>query len=160
MKSKFFITVAAVAATLSPMAAQAQTRELQRDRQEVREEKRELRDAQRYGDRGDVREERRDVRDARQELREDRQDWREYKQRNRNAFRGTRFNAPFRYRTFGTGVSIGASYYAPRYRISNYSNYRLPNPGRYQTYVRHYNDVLLVNTRTGRVVRAYRGFYW
>jgi Ni/Co efflux regulator RcnB len=160
MKSKFLITVAAVAATLSPMAAQAQTRELQRDRQEVREEKRDVQQARRYGDRSDVREERRDVREAKRELREDRQDWREYKQRNRNAFRGTRFDAPFRYRAFGTGVSIRSSYYAPRYRISNYSNYRLPQPGRYQTYVRHYNDVLLVNTRTGRVIQAYRGFYW
>jgi Ni/Co efflux regulator RcnB len=157
MKKRFLITVAAVAATLSPMAAQAQTRELQRDRQDVREEQRELRDAKRYGDRGDVREERREVRDARQEYRED---WRDYRQKNRKVFQGSRFNAPFRYRTFNNGVAIGSSYYAPRYRISNYSNYRLPQPGRYQTYVRHYNDVLLVNTRTGRVIRAYRGFYW
>ena len=51
MKKRFLITVAAVAATLSPMAAQAQTRELQRDRQEVREEQRELKQAKRYGDR-------------------------------------------------------------------------------------------------------------
>ncbi|MBA4308620.1 MAG: hypothetical protein C0429_17975 [Sphingopyxis sp.] len=157
MKKRFLITVAAVAATLSPMVAQAQTRELQRDRQEVREEKRELNQAKRYGDRSDIREERREYRDAKQEYRED---WRDYRQKNRNAFRGSRFNAPFRYRTFNDGVSIGSSYYAPRYRVSNYQNYRLPQPGRYQTYVRHYNDVLLVNTRTGRVVRAYRGFYW
>jgi Ni/Co efflux regulator RcnB len=157
MKKRFLITVAAVAATLSPMVAQAQTRELQRDRQEVREEKRELNQAKRYGDRSDIREERREYRDAKQEYRED---WSDYRQKNRNAFRGSRFNAPFRYRTFNDGVSIGSSYYAPRYRVSNYQNYRLPQPGRYQTYVRHYNDVLLVNTRTGRVVRAYRGFYW
>lgn len=158
--NKNFLIAAAVAATLSPMAAQAQTRELQRDRQEVREEKRDVQQAKRYGDRSDVREERRDLREAKQELREDRQDWRSYKQRNRNAFRGTRFNAPFRYRTFNSGVNIGASYYAPRYRVGNYASYRLPNPGRFQTYVRHYNDVLLVNTRTGRVVQVYRGFYW
>ncbi|MGB5075937.1 MAG: RcnB family protein [Sphingorhabdus sp.] len=156
MKSKFLIA-AVIAATLTPMAAQAQTRELQRDRQEVREEKRDVTQAQRYGDRRDVRNERQDVREARQEYRED---WREYRQKNRKAFRGARFNAPFRYRTFNPGVRIGASYYSPRYRVTNYSNYRLPRPGRYQTYVRHYNDVLLVNTRTGRVVRAYRGFYW
>ena len=157
MNKRFWITAAAVAATLSPLAAQAQTRELQRDRQDVREERRELRDAQRYGDRDDVREERREYRDAKREYRED---WREYKQRNRNVFRGNRFNAPFRYRSFNSGVSIGTSYYAPRYRIGNYSTYRLPRPGRYQSYVRHYDDVLLVNTRNGRVVRAYRGFYW
>jgi Ni/Co efflux regulator RcnB len=134
MKQRFLITVAAVAAALSPMAAQAQTREMQRNN-----------------------EEKRDVREAKQERRED---WRDYRQSNRRAFQGTRFNAPFRYRTFNSGVSIGSSYYSPRYRVTNYSNYRLPQPGRYQTYVRHYNDVLLVNTRTGRVVQAYRGFYW
>jgi Ni/Co efflux regulator RcnB len=156
MKTKYLIA-AVIATTLTPMAAQAQTRALQRDRQDIREEKREVRDARRYGDRQDVREERRDVREARQEYRED---WQEYRQRNRNAFRGTRFTAPFRYRSFSNGVSIGSSYYAPRYRVANYANYRLPQPGRYQTYVRHYNDVLLVNTRTGRVIRAYRGFYW
>lgn len=155
MKTKFLIA-AVIASTLTPMAAQAQTRELQRDRQEIREERRDVRDARRTGDRRDVREEKRDVREARQEYRED---WREYRQKNRRAFQTTRFNAPFRYRTFNNGVSINASYYAPRYRVSNYANYRLPNPGRYQTYVRHYNDVLLVNTRTGRVIRAYRGFY-
>lgn len=155
MKTKFLIA-AVIASTLTAMAAQAQTRELQRDRQEIREERRDVRDAHRTGDRRDVREEKRDVREARQEYRED---WREYRQKNRRAFQATRFNAPFRYRTFNNGVSIGASYYAPRYRVSNYQNYRLPNPGRYQTYVRHYNDVLLVNTRTGRVIRAYRGFY-
>ena len=30
----------------------------------------------------------------------------------------------------------------------------------YQRYVRHYDDLLLVNTRTGRVIRVYNGFYW
>lgn len=160
MNKKILLTVAAVAATFAPMTAQAQTRELQRDRQEVREQKGDLKEAKRYGDRRDVRNERQDVREARQELKEDRQDWRSYKQQNRRAFQANRFNAPFRYRPFNSGVSIGASYYAPRYRVTNYSNYRLPQPGRYQTYVRHYNDVLLVNTRTGRVIQAYRGFYW
>ena len=155
MKTKFLIA-AVIASSLAPVVAQAQTRELQRDRQEIREEKRDVRAVRRTGDRQDVREERRDVREARQEYRED---WREYRQKNRRAFQATRFNAPFRYRTFDNGVSISQSYYAPRYRIGNFANYRLPNPGRYQTYVRHYSDVLLVNTRTGRVIRAYRGFY-
>ena len=156
MKSKFMIA-AVIAATFTPMAAQAQTSELERDRQEVREEKRDLKDAKRYGNREDIRDARGELREAKQERRED---WRDYRQSNRNAFRGSRFNAPFRYRTFNNGVSIGQSYYAPRYRVNNYANYRLPQPGRYQTYVRHYNDVLLVNARTGRVIRAYRGFYW
>lgn len=156
MKKTFLIAAAALA-TLSPLAAQAQTRELERDRREVREEQRELREAQRYGDRSDVREERRDVRQAQREYRED---WQDYRQRNRNAFRGSKFNAPFRYRTFNNGATLQRSYYSPRFYVNNYSNYRLPVPGYNQRYVRHYNDVLLVNVRTGRVVRVYRNFYW
>lgn len=70
MKTKFLIA-AVIATTLTPMAAQAQTRELNRDRQEVRQEKRDVQDARGYGDRQDVREERRDVREARQEYKED-----------------------------------------------------------------------------------------
>jgi Ni/Co efflux regulator RcnB len=156
MKKTFLIAAAAIA-TLSPVAAQAQTRELERDRREIREERREYRDAQRYGDRGDVREERREYREAKREYRED---WRDYKQRNRNAFRGNRFDAPFRYRSFNSGISIGRSYYAPRYYVNNYGNYRLPAPGRNLRYVRHYDDVLLVNVRTGRVVQVHRNFFW
>lgn len=156
MKAKLLIA-AAVAATFFPMAAEAQTRELHRDRQHIREERQEYRDAKRFGDRSDIREERGEYRDAKREYRED---WRDYKQRNRNAFRGARFNAPFRYRSFGVGASIGHSYYAPRYYVNNYNYFRLRSPGRNLRYVRHFDDVLLVNVRTGRVVQVYRNFFW
>lgn len=146
-----------IAALAMPAIATAQTRELERDRREIREEQRDLRDARRYGDRDDVREARRDVREARREYRED---WRDYRERNRSAYRAPRFDAPFRYRSYQPGVSIGAAYWAPRYRVGNVSRWRLPAAGQRQTYVRHYNDLLLVNTRSGRVVRVYRGFFW
>lgn len=175
MKTKL-ITGALIAALLVPAsAATAQTREIRRDRQELRQEQRELRrdqqdlrEARRFGDardvrdaRRDVREERRDVRDARQELREDRRD---YRQDRRFAWRygrpAPRFSAPFRYQRFGIGSSIGARYWGPSYRVSNVASYRLPQPRRHQAYVRHYDDLLLVNTRTGRVIRVYNRFYW
>jgi Ni/Co efflux regulator RcnB len=155
MKTKLLIA-AAVAATFSPMAAQAQTRELQRDKQEIREERGELRQAKRFGDRSDIREEREELRDAKQEYREDRRDYRDDKRR---AYHAPRFDAPFRYRSFHNGASIGTGYYAPRYYVSNYSGYRLPAPNRNQRYVRHYDDVLLVNVRSGKVVRVYRNFF-
>jgi Ni/Co efflux regulator RcnB len=171
MKTKL-LTATLVAAMLVPAgAAGAQTRDLQRERQDVREERRDVREAQRdldqarrYGDREDVRDARRDVqeerRDVREERREVREEWREYRERNRQLYRAPRFTAPFRYQRFGTGASIDARYWGDRYRVSNYSRYRLPAPGRYQRYVRHYNDLLLVNTRTGRVVRVYNNLYW
>jgi Ni/Co efflux regulator RcnB len=157
--------LAVLAASALPAAANAQNYELRRDRQEVREERRELRQAQRYGDRRDVRRERRDLRDARRELRQDRRDygradWRNYRGQNRAIFRGGRWSSPYRYRTFAPGYRIAPGYYSSRYIIADPWRYRLPRPGRNLRWVRHYNDMLLINIRTGRVVDVHRSFYW
>lgn len=142
-------------------------RELNREQRQLQRERQQLQDARRYGDRRDVREQqrdlreqRRDVRDARREYREDLRDYRDYRASNRKAFRGPAFRANFRYQQFRPGVRIAPNYYGQRYVVSNYRNYRLPNPGVRQTWVRHYNDMLLVNTRTGTVVRVIPNFYW
>lgn len=153
------------AASLLPGIASAQTDELRRDRQDVRQEQRELRDAQRHGDARDVREQRRDVRDARRELREDQRDyrrdeWRGYRDANRGVFARGNWNAPFRYNAFRPGVRITQRYYAPRYVIADPWRYRLPRPAWNQRWVRHYNDVLLIDIRRGVVVDVIRNFYW
>jgi Ni/Co efflux regulator RcnB len=150
---------ALIAATLAPVAAQAGTSrgELRRDAREIREERQDLRQAKRYGDRGDIRDARGEVREAKQEYRED---WRDYRKRNHSVFRPARFNAPFRYNSFNIGIRLSPQYYGSRYYVNNYGAYRLPAPGYNLRYVRHYNDVLLVNVRTGRVVNVYRNFYW
>jgi len=154
MKTKF-LTAGLIAALMVPGAALAQTRgEVRESRQDVREEQRELRQAQRYGDRDDVRDERRDVREARQELREDRRDWRQES-------RYQNYRAPFRYQQFRVGTTLRSNYYAPAYRPSYDSRWGVPRAGRNLTYVRHYNDLLLVNERNGRVVKVYRNhFNW
>ena len=154
MKTKF-LTAGLIAALMVPGAALAQTRgEVRESRQDVREEQRELRQAQRYGDRDDVRDERRDVRNARQELREDRRDW-DQESRYQN------YRAPFRYQQFRVGATLRSNYYAPAYRPSYDSRWGVPRAGRNLTYVRHYNDLLLVNERNGRVVKVYRNhFNW
>lgn len=165
MKTKL-LTATLIAAMLVPATgATAQvrrdTREVREEQRDVREAQRDLRQAQRYGDRDDVRDARRDVREERRDVREERREsWQEYRQRNRQLYRAERFNAPFRYQRFGVGAAINSRYYGDRYYVNNYSRYRLPAPGRYQRYVRHYNDLLLVNTRTGRVVRVYNNLYW
>jgi Ni/Co efflux regulator RcnB len=153
------ILSALIAATLAPVAAQAGTSrgELRRDAREIREEKQDLRQAKRYGDRGDIRDARGEVREAKQEYRED---WRDYRNHNRYAFHPTRFNAPFRYNSFNIGIRLSPQYYGSRYYVNNYSAYRLPAPGYNLRYVRHYNDLLLVNVRNGHVVNVYRNFYW
>ncbi len=156
---KAIILTAMIAATLAPVAAQAGTSrgELHRDVREIREEKRDLRQAYRSGNRHDIRDARGEVREARQEYRED---WRDYRTHNRNAFHPGRFNAPFRYNSFNIGIRLAPQYYGSRYYVNNYGAYRLPAPGYGLRYVRHYNDVLLIDVRTGRVVNVYRNFYW
>ena len=151
------IYVALMAATVLPGAAMAQTRELHRDRQDIREEQRELRDAQRYGDRSDVREERRDVREAKREYR---QDWREYRKHNRNVYSRGNWRSPYRYHAFNPGARIQSGYYGPRYVIADPWRYRLPPARANMRWVRHYDDVLLVNMRTGRVADVIRNFFW
>jgi Ni/Co efflux regulator RcnB len=158
------IVAGLMAATILPSAAMAQNGELRRDRQDVREQQRDLRDAQRRGDRGDVRQERRELQGARQEYREDRRDfrrddWRSYRNTNRNIYARGNWNAGFRYQAFNSGGRISSGYYAPRYYINDYARYRLPRPGYNQRWVRHYNDVLLVDVRGGRVIDVLRNFY-
>lgn len=173
MKKKLILTalIAAVAMpAMAPAAASAQSRgELRRDREQIREEQRELRHAQRYGDRRDVREERRDVRDARREYREDlndrnrrwgNDDWRGWRDRNRGVYARGQWRAPFRYQGFRAGVRIAPLYYGSRYYINDPWRYRLPPAGRWQRWVRHYDDMLLVDTRRGVVIRVIRNFFW
>ncbi len=150
------IIVGLMAATMMPAAASAQSRgEVRRDRQNVREERRELRDAQLHGDRGDVREERRDVREARQELREDRRD---YRQNRRAHSRGyTRYYAPQRnwsYRPVSQGYQLQSSFYGQRYYAPGY---RSQGQARW---IRYGDDLLLVNTHTGRVIQVRQNHYW
>ncbi len=153
MKSKF-LTAGLIAAMMVPAVAQAQTREIRKDRQELREEQRDLRNAQRRGDRGDVRDARHDVRDARKDLRESQRDW-------RRDTRYQNYRAPFRYQQFRVGATLRSNYYAPAYRPSLGQPLGRAASGRNLTYVRHYNDLLLVNERNGRVVKVYRNhFNW
>lgn len=153
-----FIIAGLLAATVVPSVASAQSYgEVRRSERNLREEQRDLRDAQRYGDRRDVRDARRDVREARREVRED---WRDYRQSHRDVYRAGRWNAPFRYTAWNRGQVLRPTYYSSRYYIADPYRYRLRAPGRDLRWVRHYNDVLLVNVRTGRVMEVNRGFFW
>jgi Ni/Co efflux regulator RcnB len=164
------IMLGLMAATVIPAAApvNAQSRqEVRRDREQLREERGELRDARRYGDRRDVREERRDVREARRELREDvrdrqwgRNDWRGYRQSNRGVYSRGHWRAPFAYRTFRPGLRIAPSYFVSRYYVASPWQYRLPPARPGLRWVRHYDDVLLVDVRRGVVVDVIRNFFW
>lgn len=163
------ITTLLIAATALPAMASAQSqRELQRDRRDVQREQRQLDNARDRGDMRDVRENRGDVRDAQREYREDfndrnhrwgNNDWSNYRRSNPRIYSGAGWRAPFRYTRFGVGARIAPSYYGSSYWIRDPWRYRLPVAGYGTRWVRHYNDVVLVNYRRGRVVRVIPGFY-
>lgn len=154
MKTRKFFAAGLIAAMMLPVAGQAQTREIREDRREVREERRDYRQAVRHGDRKDIREERREYQDARRDLRDSKRDWRRDQ-------RYSHYRAPFRYQAFRVGTTLRPAYYAPAYRLNYDSRWGVPRAGRNLVYVRHYNDLLLVNARSGRVMRVYHNhFRW
>jgi Ni/Co efflux regulator RcnB len=167
---RLLIVPALLAASIMPGVAGAQSAgELRRDRQEIREERRDLREAQRYGDRRDVREARGDLRDARREYREDlrdrdrrwgRNDWSAYRNQNRALYSRGNWRAPFRYNNWRPGVRIAPVYYGQRYWINDPWRYRLPAARGNARWIRHYNDVVLVDYRRGIVLNTIRNFYW
>ena len=59
------------------------------------------------------------------------------------------------------GYRFAPEYYGQRYWINDYGTYRLPRPGYgYQRWVRYGNDVVLVDTRSGRAVQVYNRFFY
>lgn len=167
---KKLLTAALLAAVAMPAVASAQSnRELRHDRNDIRQEQRDVNRARQSGDPRRVHQEQRELQDARQEYREDlrdrdrnwrENDWSDWRGRNRNLYARGNWNAPFRYQPFRPGLRIGIDLYSPRYRISDPWRYHLPRPGYNQVWVRHYNDLLLVDMRRGTVVRVIRNFYW
>ena len=155
------ILIAALAASaLVPSVATAQSaREVYQSRREVTQDRREMRRDIARGDWREAREDRRELRDDRRELRED---WQDYRRAHRNEFRRDAHVAPrgLRYRTVGVGTQLNAGFYGRNYWLNDYSRYRLPRLGASQQYVRYGNDVLVVNVRSGRVLRVYRDFFW
>jgi len=163
------IITALMAATILPSAAVAQSAgEVRRSERQLQRERQELREARQFGDRRDIREQRRDVREARQEFREDRRDYRQnwrrddyrgYRQANPRLYDRGNWRSDYGYQTFRPGIRVQRGYYQPRYVIADYGRYRLPHPGYNQRWVRHYNDVLLIDTRRGYVIDVIRAFY-
>jgi len=153
------ITLSLLAASLVPAAAIAGTSrgELARDRQEVREDRRDLGRAYRHGDRHDVRDARNDYRDSRREYRDD---WRDYRRDHAQAYYRGNWHAPFRYQRFGIGRRVPPAYYSSRYVIANPGHYRLPPAYGTHRWIRHYDDVLLIDIRTGIIRNVIRGLYW
>ena len=153
------IFAALAASLLVPVSASAQTGELRRDRQEVQRDRAEVRQDMRRGDRQEAREDRQELRE---DQREHREDWQQYRRSHQSMYRQGRYTAPrgHAWRSVRMGSSLHPAFYHSRYWVNNPNTYRLPHMARGTRYVRYGNDVLLINTRTGRVLRVFNRFFY
>lgn len=155
------ILIAAMAAAiLVPSVASAQSRdEVRRGQMEVQRDRQDARQAARQGD---WQKAQRARQEAREDQREVNEDWRDYRKSHRSTFQRGTYQAPRgqRYRSVNAGHRFQPAFYNSRYVISNYGTYRLPNPGYGHRWIRYGNDVVLVDSRSGRVLRVIRGFFW
>jgi hypothetical protein len=136
-------------------------------RGERRDDRRDWRDVRRDW-RQDRREDRRDWRQDRREWnrdwrRDQRYDWRGYRNYNRYAFRAPTYYSPYRgyrYNRFSIGVILDRGFWGRNYWINDPFRFRLPPAPYGYVWVRYYNDVLLVDTYSGRVVDVIHEFFW
>lgn len=168
LMTTMLMAAVAIPSLAVPTVASAQRGELARDRQDIRDERRDLNRAVNRGDRRDVRDAREDLREARREYREDfndrryrwrDNDWSSYRRYNPRLYARGNWRAPFRYTRFGVGARIAPAYYGSAYWIRDPWRFRLPVAGVGRRWIRHYNDVVLVDYRRGRVVRVIPAFY-
>ena len=96
--------------------------------------------------------------------RDQRYDWQRYRSVNRDFYRGGRYYAPYGwsygYRRFSIGISLSNVLFDQRYWIEDPYAYRLPPAYGAYRWVRYYDDVLLVDLRSGQVVDAIYDFFW
>lgn len=99
----------------------------------------------------------------RQEWRKDRRyDWRRHRDRDRKRFRVGIYIDPFGwgYRPWQLGWRMPSRFYSSHYWINDPWHFRLPPAYGPYRWVRYWNDALLVDLRTGRVVDVIPGFFW
>lgn len=96
--------------------------------------------------------------------RDQRYDWQRYRYSNRSLFQGNRYYAPYGwdygYRRFSIGFSLSYLLYDQQYWIDDPYDYRLPPVYGPYRWVRYYDDVLLVDLRSGQVVDAIYDFFY
>jgi Ni/Co efflux regulator RcnB len=93
-----------------------------------------------------------------------RYDWQRYRNQYRNHYRAPRYYNPYGYsygyRRFGIGIYLDSLFFGSRYWLSDPWEYRLPPAPYGCRWVRYYDDVLLVDTRSGYIVDVVHDFFW
>lgn len=156
---KFLIAALAASALVPTMASAQSAREVRQGQQEVQ---RDRADAQRAAQQGDWKKAQRARQEAREDQREVNEDWRDYRKAHRSTYQRGVYQAPrgLQYRPVAVGYRFQPAFYSNRYWVNNYGTYRLPSPGYNRRWVRYGNDVVLVDMRSGAVVRVVRNFFW
>lgn len=155
---RYSIIAGLIAATMIPAVAQAQNGELRHDRREIREERRDIaRDYRRGASPDRIRADRHDLREARREYRDD---WRDYRSRHPDHYRGAAWVGPrgYRWHPVAAGHRFDPVFYDRRYWIDPYRYHLRPVIG-HQRWVRYGRDVVLIDTRSGRVIEVNRRFF-
>jgi len=156
---KILIAALAASALVPTMASAQSAREVRQGQQEVQ---RDRADAQRAAQQGDWKKAQRARQEAREDQREVNEDWRDYRKAHRSTYQRGNYQAPrgLQYRPVAVGYRFQPAFYSNRYWVNNYGTYRLPAPGYNRRWVRYGNDVVLVDMRSGAVVRVLRNFFW
>ena len=89
-------------------------------------------------------------------------DWRNWRDGHRSTFRIGIYLDPFgwRYRPYQIGWRLWPSYYSRNYWINDPWQYRLPYPPPGTTWVRYWDDALLVDIYSGEVIDVIHNFFW
>jgi Ni/Co efflux regulator RcnB len=138
-----------VAAFVIPAAASAQTGEIRKDEHRVDAQNAQLQQAVDSGNLRDIEKHAKGARKAGQELRED-----------RNDFARKHYVAPYdnwSYTSLTPGTQLRPRFYGANYIVSHPDAYALHRADRNQSWVRYGDDLVLVNTRSGRVVEVVSG---
>lgn len=106
---------------------------------------------------------RRSVETFRHQWRRDhRYDWRRHRDRHRSLFRLGWYYDPFGwgYRRFDIGWNMRPIYWSDRYWLQDPWQWRLPTVYGPYRWIRYYDDALLIDLRSGRVVDVIHDVFW
>jgi hypothetical protein len=90
--------------------------------------------------------------------------WQDHRNQYRSLYRAPRYSNPYGYsygyQRFGIGIQLGSRYFGSNYWLNDPWQYRLPAAYEPYRWVRYYDDVMLIDLRTGRVVDVIYDFFW
>lgn len=93
-----------------------------------------------------------------------RYNWQGYRNLYRDNFRQPRYYNPYGYgygyQRHGIGIYLNSLFFSSRYWINDPYEYRLPAAPYGYRWIRYYDDVLLVEQRSGYVVDVIYSFFW